>query len=234
MKKIFITGGSGALGSVLVNHLKNNYNVLSPSSDKCNILDLEDLSFQINNFSPEIVIHLAAFVDTFGCEKNIHKAIDTNIMGTINLVKSTLNLKCKVVYISSEYVFKGDKGNYTIKDKLDPINVYGKTKASSEHIVSILNDHQIIRVPFIKKVYPKVFKNQYCSRYFLDEIPEKIINNIMHNTNTIVHISSDRSSLLNKYKEKGYFPTPINIPNEYKNLIPKDTSLIDNSIENEK
>ena len=43
-----------------------------------------------------------------------------------------------------------------------------KPNTASEYIVSILLDYQIIRVPFIRQVYPKVFINQYCSRYFLD------------------------------------------------------------------
>lgn len=230
MRKIFITGGSGALGKALVNYLKDFNDVLSPSSNECNILNLGQLKTLINNFSPDIVIHLAAFVDTLGCEKNIEKAIDTNIIGTTNIVKSILPLNCKLIYVSSEYVFKGDKGNYEVNDKLNPINVYGKTKASSEYIVSIYKNYQIIRVPFIKKVYPKVFKDQYCSRYFLDEVPQKIMNNILSNPNNIVHISSNRSSLFDKYKDKGYSPIPINIPEECKDLIPRDTSLIDNSL----
>jgi dTDP-4-dehydrorhamnose reductase len=229
MKRFFITGGSGALGKVLVNHLSKSHTVLAPTSKECNILNLDHLKTTINSFTPDVILHLAAFVDTFGCENDIEKAINTNIIGTINVVKSTPPL-CKVIYISSEYVFRGDKGNYTVQDKLNPINVYGKTKASSEYIVSILDNYQIIRVPFIKEVYPKVFTDQYCSRYFLDEVAPQIEFNILHNNNNIIHISPERKSLYQTYIDKGFTPTPIKTPLNYQKLIPRDTSLINNSL----
>lgn len=230
MKKIFITGGNGALGKKLVNYVSPNYEVLSPTSDECNILDLDKLTNTIKNFNPDIVIHLAAFVDTFGCEKDIEKAIDTNIIGTINIVKACLNINCKFIYLSSEYVFSGEKGNYTIDDKPDPINVYGKTKSSAEYIVSILPQYQIIRAPFIRTTYPKVFINQYCSRYFLDEVVEKIVYNILNNPKNLIHISSERMSLYELYLKKGLKVEPILIPQNQETIIPKDTSLINNSI----
>jgi len=228
--KIFITGGKGSLGQKLIKHLSDNHIVYAPDKEACDILDLNKIKDHINMFSPEIVIHLAAFVDTFGCEKNIEKALNINVIGTLNVVKACLNIDCKFIYVSSEYVFGGNKGNYDIKDKLDPINIYGKTKAASEYIISVLPNYQIIRVPFIKKIYPKVFVNQYCSRYFLDDIIDKIIYNIINNDNTLIHISSERASLYEIYTKKGINVEPVKIPDEYSKIIPKDTSLINNSI----
>jgi len=230
MEKVFITGGSGALGKVLVKHLSKSYDVCSPSSTKCDITNYAQLEKAINDFNPDTVIHLAAFVDTFGCEQDKSKAIDVNIGGTINLTKILLQTQCRLIYISSEYVFKGDKGNYSINDKLDPINVYGKTKASAEYVISILDSFKILRVPFIKELYPSVFTDQYCSRYFLDEVAPLIEFNILNNPNNLIHISPVRKSLYQTYVDKGYNPKPIITPLKYKKLIPRDTSLINNSI----
>ncbi len=230
MRKFFITGGSGALGKQLVDYISSNYEVLSPTSSECNILDLDNLTNIIKNFNPDVVIHLAAFVDTFRCEEEIEKALDINVIGTSNIVKTCLNLDCKFIYISSEYVFGGNKGNYTIDDKLDPINVYGKTKTAAEYIVSVLSNYQIIRAPFIRQIYPKVFTDQYCSRYFLDEVVEKIIKNIFNNPNKLIHISSERTSLYDLYVKNGIPAEPITMSEEQRITLPKDTSLIDNSI----
>lgn len=228
--KIFITGGTGHLGQKLVEYLSTEHTVCAPDRNECNILDIGDLKIIINSFHPDIIIHLAAFVDTFGCENNIQKALDVNVIGTINLVKVCLEHKCKFVYVSSEYVFGGNKGNYTVNDKPDPINVYGKTKAASEYIISTLPDYQIIRAPFIKQVYPKVFSDQYCSRYFLDEVVEKITNNIFNNPSKLIHIASKRMSLYELYIKKGINAEPILMNKEQLKIIPHDTSLIDNSI----
>jgi dTDP-4-dehydrorhamnose reductase len=230
MKRIFITGGSGHLGQKLVEYLSINNEVYAPSKEECDILDVNILKEKITSFQPHIVIHAAAFVDTFGCETDIEKAIDVNVIGTTNLVKACLSINCLFVYTSSEYVFGGDKGNYSITDRLTPINVYGKTKSASEYIISILPNYQIIRAPFVRQIYPKAFTDQYCSRYFLDEIIEKIANNIFNNSEKIIHISSERMSLYDLYLKKGIKAEPIAMSEEQKETLPKDTSLINNSI----
>lgn len=230
MSKIFITGGSGHLGKELVEHLSIEHEVFAPSSKECSLFDTYYLRRAIKGFEPDIVIHLAAFVDTFGCELDIEKALDVNVLGTLNVVEACLGLECKFVYVSSEYVFGGNKGNYTVDDKLDPINVYGKTKAAAEYVVSVLPNYQIIRAPFIKQVYSEVFTDQYCSRHFLDEVCEKIARNIFVNDARIVHIATERSSLYEIYQRRGIKADPISMSKEHIDIIPHDTSLIDNSI----
>lgn len=224
--KILITGGSGILGRELVKYCEiNKINYYSPISSICNIEELESVKNTVFKYSPNIIIHAAAFVDTIGCEENIEKAINLNIIGTCNLIKCCTK-EIKFVYISSEYVFSGNKGLYSIDDRLDPINTYGKTKAASEYIVSILENYQIIRVPFIKKIHSEVFNNQYCSRYLVNEVPSKIINNILYNQEKIVHISSGRKKLSEIYTEKNINFKEIPIPKNLEKVIPKDTSLI--------
>jgi dTDP-4-dehydrorhamnose reductase len=231
MKRVFITGGGGCLGRHLIDYLlSRNYIVNAPSSNDCNILNEDVLKTNIKEFNPDIVIHSAAFVDSIGCENDINKALNINVVGTINIVKACVGISCKFVYISSEYVFGGMKGQYTINDRLDPCNIYGKTKASAEYIVSVLRNYQIIRAPFIGKIHTKAFTDQYCSRFFIDDIIEKIVNNIVNNSDKIIHISSERMSLYETYIRRGIVCEPIVIPTEFINILPIDTSLVNSSI----
>ena len=94
--KIFITGGSGNLGKELIKSIPSSYEIISPTRQECDLLDSNTINNLINHHKPNLVIHLAAFVDILGCELNISKAIDDNIIGTINLVKSCLELNCNL------------------------------------------------------------------------------------------------------------------------------------------
>ena len=228
--KILITGGDGVLAKELTKYCNsNNINVIAPSKKDLNILKIDNIKKYIKKFNPDIIIHAAAFVDTIGCERYINKAIDINVIGTSNVVKCCIDTDIKLVYISSEYVFSGKKGSYTINDRLDPINIYGKSKSAGEYLVSILKKYQILRIPFIRKKHPNVFKNQYCSRFFVEEIPNKILNNVFHNTEKIIHISRNRLKLSEVYKVKNIKIKNILIPKEIADIIPKDTGLVNTS-----
>ena len=237
-KKVFITGGSGHLGQELINYLKlSNVEVYAPSHEACDITNLASLTSHLDYFQPDLFIHAAAFVDTFGCENDIRKALDINVKGTMNVVEACVKRPIKVVYISSEYVFGGgisyslnEDGDYTTDDKLCPINVYGKTKAAAEYIISILPKYQIIRAPFIKQIYPEVFCDQYCSRYFLDEVVPKIWFNITENDEKIVHIANEYKSLYQLYKDKNIEAKPIRMSEKQKKIIPQYTGLVNNSL----
>lgn len=231
MISVLLTGGTGALGLKIIQHSPSNWNLHAPTSLECNILNEESVKLTIETHRPNIIIHTAAYVDTFGCEQNVQHAIDTNIVGTINLVKNCLSYPCKFVYISSEYVFSGDRGDYSIYDKLDPKNIYGKTKAAAEYIVSTLPNYQIIRAPFVRKIHKEAFTDQYSSKQFLDSATISVINTIINNNNPIVHIAAAKKSLYDLYVDHGYDVQPILMnPNQLK-ILPKDTSLISNEYE---
>jgi dTDP-4-dehydrorhamnose reductase len=225
MQTVLVIGGYGALGRTLIPELKKNAQVVVPTKHECNILDFKTLSEFIKKTNPDTILHIAGFVDTLGCETNLSKALDVNVIGTINIVKSCLEIKCKLVYISSEYIFSGLKGNYTIEDRLDPINVYGKTKAASEYIVSTYSDNRIIRAPFIKTIHNKALIDQYSSRFFLEDLVEPLVQAILYEDKKLTHIVNKRMSIYELYKSKGLNPTPISRA-DISSIIPKDTSLI--------
>jgi len=102
----------------------------------------------MNKFNPQVVIHTAAWVDVDGCEENPAKAKESNETLT-KIVVSASPKKAKIVYISTEQVFPGNKACAKESDPTRPINTYGRTKLAGEQIVQKSgNPHLIVRTNF--------------------------------------------------------------------------------------
>ena len=141
MKKILITGAFGQLGTSLCKVLSNESIlaagrvIISTKKYKCIELDITNqrkVAEIISNYKPDIIIHLAAMTDVDGCEKTPEIAFDVNVKATENLLTSFTG---KFIYISTDYVFDGEKGPYFEDDKVNPMSVYGKTKLYGENLV---------------------------------------------------------------------------------------------------
>ena len=141
MKKILITGAFGQLGTSLCKVLSNESIlaagrvIISTKKYKCIELDITNqrkVAEIIRNYKPDIIIHLAAMTDVDRCEKTPEIAFDVNVKATENLLTS---FKGKFIYISTDYVFDGEKGPYFEDDKVNPMSVYGKTKLYGENLV---------------------------------------------------------------------------------------------------
>ena len=157
MKKIIITGGNGRFAKTLKNTFYGK-EIFYLEKEKFNILDLKNMEKQIKKIKPKIILHLAAISRPMSVhEKQISKSIDTNIIGTCNLVKVCKKYSIKLVYMSSHYVYPCKKGNYLETDPLLPANNYSWSKLGGECAVQMyLENSLIVRVamyetPFIHK-----------------------------------------------------------------------------------
>jgi dTDP-4-dehydrorhamnose reductase len=146
--KILVTGGSGLVGNKLVKELFTRghdviaiYNSRKPS-DPYNIkwiqLDitlrykLEDLIYKER---PNVIVHAAALTDVDVCEVEKGKAWQVNVEATRSIAKAAKTINAFLIYISTDYVFNGEKGKYKEEDIPSPINHYGITKLIGEEIV---------------------------------------------------------------------------------------------------
>ena len=104
--KILITGGSGLLGSNLTTELKDRrYDVYSPTSKIVNVKDKSAIEYHISTFNPQIVVHCAAIAKFIEAEKKPIDTIETNIVGTCNIVEECIKNNIRLVYISTSHVF---------------------------------------------------------------------------------------------------------------------------------
>ncbi len=176
-KKIFITGGSGRLGSSLIPLLKATaWTVEAPSSSSVNILELSTLPQFLEAFKPNVVLHLAAYTDVAKAEQQKDLCWKINVEGTRNVARAVDQIGARMVHISSDYVFDGERGNYLESDTPNPSNYYSLTKVVAEEAARVAKDVLIVRTSFKESVwrYPMAFVDQFTSADFVDVIAEEL------------------------------------------------------------
>jgi len=160
MEKVFVTGGSGLVGSRVVEAICEKYEVTYSFNRNPNAigsgtplqLDIssETCIKKIVELKPDVVVHTSALADVDYCEKNPHEAYAVNVNGTRNVAIACREVGAKMVHLSTDYVFDGTKGGYSEEDVPNPINRYGHGKLESERIVaSMLNDWVLARTTVI-------------------------------------------------------------------------------------
>ncbi len=239
-KKIIVTGGSGDLGQALIPKLvSDGYDCISISKKssrnklvknvKCDITNFRKLNLVINKFKPDIIIHLAGLTGNIACETNPKKAFLTNVFGTLNILKSSIKLKPKIIFISTGEIYGKTKNKVNENALPKPVNIYGITKMLSENL--ILNYSTDYRTPavilrfsycydenFTKRGFSSMFKkaisgekiqifggDQILDLLHFDDAVHAILKSITYNKTEIFNIGSGKSqsliSIINKLKK---------------------------------
>ena len=201
--KILLTGGSGTLGNAIINSglFKNLY---APTSKQVNILNYKELKKFIIKKKINLIIHCAALARMRECEKDIGKAIEINVKGTLNIIKSINKKKVKLIYISSDGVYASLRGNYSERDPIKPYNIYGWTKVAAEFLVKTLDNFLIIRTRFFDK--DKIFfkysaNNIYSSSIEVNKLVLIIYKLIKKNISGIINVGQKKISDYDNYKK---------------------------------
>ncbi|MGN1125973.1 MAG: dTDP-4-dehydrorhamnose reductase [Ruminococcus sp.] len=171
--KVLVTGVAGQLGHDVMNELsKRGYegvgSDIAPSysgnSDNTAVTTMEYVQMDItdeavvkkvvSDVNPDVVVHCAAWtaVDNAEDEENLDKVMAINVKGTENLAKACQENDCKMVYISTDYVFDGQGEKPWEEDckEYAPLNVYGKSKLLGEQAVSsLLDKYFIVRIAWV-------------------------------------------------------------------------------------
>jgi dTDP-4-dehydrorhamnose reductase len=228
--KVFITGGSGLLGSNLINELqKKDIDYYAPSHKDCDIINYDILFDIIKKYKPDIIVHCAAVSKFDKFEEDPLKGFTTNIVGTSNIVNICLHLNIRLVFISTSHVFDGNKGYYSVIDPINPITKYAKSKASGEYMVSILNDFLIIRTEFCGVDFPFdiAYVDKWSSKDYIDKLAPIILQESLSTKTGIVHIGGPRRSFYELALERNINIKSGSIKNiQFKSQIP---ILIDTS-----
>lgn len=179
--RILVTGGSGLVGWEILKSIGQGSEVrftyfenriLHPHIDGIlmDVRDSKSVHDALQSFRPDVIIHAAAVTDVDFCETHPETAREVNVEGTQNVISAAEEVGAKVVFLSSSFVFDGEKELHRISDKRNPINEYGRTKLEAEN--KILNadvDTAIVRTdqPY---GWSKPWQSQTMVEWVLDQL----------------------------------------------------------------
>ncbi|TAN34181.1 SDR family oxidoreductase [Patescibacteria group bacterium] len=154
-KKILITGSGGFVGKNLYKILKSDENFYVFGVDRASksnvvdaVVDISDKQAMVEvlrGFNPDEIVHLAALSDVEKCEQEKELTDRQNIAPVKMLAEWANQNDKKIIFISSDYVFDGVKGDFDESACPNPLQYYGQTKLAGEKIVSALKNHIILR-----------------------------------------------------------------------------------------
>ncbi len=205
-KKIVITGGSGRFGEIIKRDFdKSKYNIYFPNKKNLDILKINSIKNYLKLKKPNYLVHLAGLSRPMDLhEKNINKSIDLNIIGTANITKVCSDLKIKLVYISTSYVYPGIKGNYKETDPIKPINNYGLSKMGGEASVRMYKNSLVVRASMTEKpfIHSKAFFD-FITNFIYHEDFVKLLFKVI-NKKGIINIGGKSQSVYNFAKSKNF------------------------------
>lgn len=157
--KVLVTGVRGQLGYDVVNELeKRGHAAVGVDIQEMDITDARAVRRVLTETCPDGVIHCAAYTAVDAAEDNVELCRQVNAAGTENVAAVCRDLGCKLMYISTDYVFNGQGTRpWEPDDEREPLNVYGQTKYEGELAVEQLEKYFIVRIAWVFGVNGKNF-----------------------------------------------------------------------------
>ena len=160
--KLLVTGASGLLGNKIVKTANGNYDVtplhsthpLHSGSLKLDVTDRKQVLNLFSTLEPDVIIHTASETNVDKCEIQKEHAWKINVEGTRNIAEAC-KAGVKLIYISTDYVFDGRKGDYKEDDTPNPINYYAVTKLEGEkQVIQNCKNFAILRTSVLYGWHP--------------------------------------------------------------------------------
>ncbi len=155
MKRLLVIGASGLLGNKILHVSKDNYDVYGTYVNnifqnkscqivKLDITDAQSTTSLIEKISPDWIILSSAMTHVDLCEDEPKNAWKLNVDGPRNVALAAEKAGAKIMYVSTDYVFDGEKGRYNEEDTPNPINEYGRTKLEGENVIRKICKNSVI------------------------------------------------------------------------------------------
>ena len=150
--RVFVTGASGQLGREVCRELQErDCAVRGVSSAELDITDAAAVHTALAAYAPDAVIHCAAYTAVDRAEEEAALCRRVNADGTANIAATCAALGCKLLYVSTDYVFSGEgEAPWEVSDRPAPRSVYGESKLAGEQAVcAAVEKHFIVRTSWV-------------------------------------------------------------------------------------
>jgi dTDP-4-dehydrorhamnose reductase len=210
--KILILGSDGFLGTKSIEILSKHHEVIGAGKNNLNGFKVDatnksELRKLVLKIRPEVVLDTIALTSSTMCEQNPTLAKELNYLTAKNISEICSEINSWMVFISSSYIFDGEKGNYSEDDVPSPLNEYAKTKLMAEKEVLKNSKGIILRVDVMygfngknKKngVFGQILSgndillrefNQIRQPIFVDDVPRVMVELISKNQKGIFNLA---------------------------------------------
>ena len=197
-----------------------------PKSSELDILNIKKIKNYLSKKKPKILIHLAGLSRPMNVHNtNIAKSIDLNIIGTANVTKICEKLNIKLIYVSTNYVYQGTKGNYKETDPLLPVNSYAWSKLGGEASVQLYKNSLILRICMTEKpfVHKKAYANVKTSFIFHEDVV-KILFKLL-NEKGIINLGGKSEYIYNFAKKFNPNVKKIYLKKNINNIMPFNSTI---------
>ncbi|WP_420209234.1 dTDP-4-dehydrorhamnose reductase [Candidatus Electronema sp. JC] len=151
--KLLITGAGGQLGQDCVRLMLDRHEICALTSRQLNVTDAEMVRGAVECVRPDVLINCAAYTAVDACESETECCMTVNAHGPAHIADACAEFGCRLIHISTDYVFDGAKPvpePYLESDPVGPVSAYGRSKLSGEQaIAERLENHLILRTAWL-------------------------------------------------------------------------------------
>ncbi len=207
MERVLLFGGSGILGTEVLRMLQNEkIDYVAPRSSDLDIRNRNQVTDFARDFKPTWIINCAAWTNVDGAENSYVEACDLNEVGVENIAIAAKSIGCKVVHISTDYVFDGDSETPYKEDSLvNPVNKYGESKLRGEQaLMAVLPGSFVVRTSWLYGVTGKNFVKTIVGKALRNE-PTRVVDDQVGSPTSSRDLASAVVSIIRNQPHPGIY-----------------------------
>ncbi len=231
--KVVIIGVNGQLGTDCLDVLSAGHDTVGFDIPEIDISEQKSVDKFLEQEQPDVVINCAAYTAVDACESDMETCWKVNAKGPWNIAITAERLGCRLIHVSTDYVFDGNLAvpkAYTESDSTNPLSEYGKSKLAGEkNVIKTCTNHLILRTAWLYSAWGKNFvktmlrlalnspekalkvvNDQFGSLTWSYTLAKQIDSLLQSSLTGVVHTTSDGYS--SWYEAARYFLDQMGVP----------------------